>query len=161
MADDVQIIPGSPEPRAKIRHPVLVVVWTVLTLGIYSIYWWYQINREMVDLGKVRRIEGLGDNATLSLLAYFPGSFVIIPAYVSLYNGSKRIQRAQGATTQEVTLNGWIILVIALGSLLTGGLVGVLLPGYVQSEMNHVWTAISSPSDAESPPQPPAQPPTP
>ena len=34
---------------AKIRNPVLVAVFSLITLGIYALYWWYQVNREMVD----------------------------------------------------------------------------------------------------------------
>ena len=74
MAEEVQISPESIERTAKLRHPVAVPVLTVVTLGIYGIYWWYQVNREMVDLGQARNADGLGDNATMSLLAMFPGA---------------------------------------------------------------------------------------
>ena len=55
MAEEVQINGGP--GIAKIRHPVGVAVLTLITLGIYGLYWWYQVNREMVDLGKVRNAE--------------------------------------------------------------------------------------------------------
>src|ERR1044072_3697597 len=109
MAAEVQISPNS---TAKVRHPVAVPVLTVVTLGIYGIYWWYQINREMVDRGKAKGTDGLGENATTSLLAVFPGFLVIIPPYFSLYNGVKRMQRSQEVTTGEVTFNGWIVLIL-------------------------------------------------
>lgn len=79
MAQEVQISPDSTERTAKIRHPVAVPVLSVITLGIYGIYWWFQINREMVDLGKARNADGLGENATTSLLAVFPGFLIIVP----------------------------------------------------------------------------------
>ena len=50
MADTVQI--GKTGNTAKIRHPVAVPVLSFITLGIYYIYWWYQVNREVVDLGR-------------------------------------------------------------------------------------------------------------
>jgi len=49
----------------------------------------------MVDLGRARNADGLGDNPWLSLLAMFPGGLVIVPPYFSLYNGVQRIKRAQ------------------------------------------------------------------
>ena len=141
MAEEVQISPGSIERTAKIRHPVAVPVLSLITIGIYSIYWWYQINREMVDLGRSRNADGLGDNATMSLLAMFPGAFVLIPPIVSLYNGIKRIQRAQEVTTGEVTMNGWIVL----AAILVGFIIpfaGLIAYGYIQSELNKVWENV-------------------
>ena len=63
------------------RHPVAVPVLGIVTIGIYILYWWYQVNREMVDLGTATNdAEGLGDNPMISLLAWFPGALVIVPA---------------------------------------------------------------------------------
>ena len=131
MAAEVQIDPGSVEKTAKIRHPVAVPVLTVITLGIYGLYWWYQINREMRDLGEARDADGLGEKPLNSLLAFFPGALIIVPPYVSLYNGVKRMQRAQEVTTGNVTFNGWIVLVLILGSFVIG-IAGLVVPGYIQ-----------------------------
>jgi hypothetical protein len=35
--------------RAKVRDEGLVVLWTVLTIGIWTLVWYYRINREMRD----------------------------------------------------------------------------------------------------------------
>ncbi len=175
MAQEVQISPGSVEKTAKIRHPVAVPVLTIITIGIYGLYWWYQINREMRDLGEARNADGLGEKPLNSLLAYFPGALIIVPPYVSLYNGVKRMQRAQEVTTGNVTFNGWIVLILILGSFIIG-IAGLVVPGYIQSELNKVWEDVASdgasagqavpetPSTAftpaeGSPPQPPAEPP--
>ncbi|HWB69757.1 MAG TPA: DUF4234 domain-containing protein [Solirubrobacterales bacterium] len=166
MATKVQIDPGSPQERtAKIRHPVAVPVLSVITLGIYGIYWWYQINREMVDLGKTRNAVGLGENATNSLLAVFPGFLLIVPPYFSLYNGVKRMQRAQEVTRGDISLNGWIVLALILASYVTG-IAGLIVPGYIQSEMNKVWETLEpgggggvvpeTPATAVTPQEPPA-----
>jgi hypothetical protein len=164
MAAEVQISPGR---TAKIRHPVAVPVLSIITIGIYYFYWWYQINREMVDLGKARNADGLGENATTSLLALIPGFLIIVPPYVSLYNGVKRMQRSQEVTTGDVTFNGWIVLVLILGSFIIG-ITGIIVPGYIQAEMNKVWATLES-SDGgasaapETPPAavPPQDPPAP
>jgi membrane protease YdiL (CAAX protease family) len=143
MADKVSIGAEPTAPTAKLRNPVLVVVFSVITLGIYYVYWWYQINREMVDLGRYYNADRLGDNAFLSLLAVFPGSIVIIPAYVSLYNTVKRVQRAQEVTAGQVTLNGMIILWLIIASFFIF-ITALIVPGYIQGELNKAWIAMQA-----------------
>jgi len=139
MAEEVQIAGGP--GIAKVRHPVGVAVLTLVTLGIYGLYWWYQVNREMVDLGKARNAEGLGDNPTLSLLAMFPGGLVIIPPYFSLYNAIQRMKRAQEVTIGEETVNGWIVLALIVASFFVG-VTGIIVPGYMQAELNKAWQTM-------------------
>jgi hypothetical protein len=152
MAEEIQISPGSIERTAKIRHPVAVPALTVVTLGIYGLYWWYQVNREMVDLGRARGIEGLGEKPLYSLLAVFPGLLIIVPPYVSLYNAVGRIQKAQKGTTGEATMNGWIMLLMVVGAFVVG-IVGVLVPGYIQSELNKVWESVRDEGAVHAPAQ--------
>jgi hypothetical protein len=136
LADTVQI--GDTSQTAKIRHPVAVPILSFITLGIYFVYWWYQVNREVVDLGRARNVTGLGDNPTLSALAVFPGVLVIVPPFFTLYNGVKRFQRAQQATLGDSTLNGWIVLVLVVASFIVG-VAAFVVPGYIQSELNKIW----------------------
>ena len=35
----------------KHRNPILVIIFTIITLGIYSIYWMYSTKKEMVEQG--------------------------------------------------------------------------------------------------------------
>jgi Domain of unknown function (DUF4234) len=144
MADQAQI-DGGPG-TAKIRHPVAVAALAVVTLGIYFLYWWYQLNREMVDLGRARHADGLGDNPWLSLLAMFPGGLVIIPPFFSIYNGVQRMKRAQEVTVGTVTMNGWIVLGLYAGSVIVG-VAGLIVPGYIQDEMNKVWRSVEPGGD--------------
>ena len=143
MAQEVQLEPGSIEKRAKIRHPAAVVVFSLITIGIYYLYWWYQVNRELRDLGQARGWEGLGEKPVNSLLAFFPGGLIIVPPYVSLYNACKRFVRAQEKTVGEVTFNGWIVLILLLVAFFIG-ITGLLVPGYIQSELNKVWENIEA-----------------
>jgi hypothetical protein len=136
VAETVQI--GDTGHTAKVRHPVAVPALSVITIGIYYVYWWYQVNREVVDLGRARDVSGLGDNPTLSLLAVFPGALVIVPLYVSLYNGVKRFQRAQQATLGGSTLNGWIVLGLLVAAFVVP-FAALIVPGYIQAELNKIW----------------------
>ena len=126
----------------KVRSPVWAVVWTVLTLGIYGAYWWYQVNREMRDLGRADANANLGDSPGTSLLAVTLGALVIVPPFVSLYNGCKRVQAAQelAGIPERERLNGWIALTVVIV-----GFLFVFIPlivAFVQSELNKVWRGL-------------------
>ncbi|MFN8152380.1 MAG: DUF4234 domain-containing protein [Solirubrobacterales bacterium] len=126
---------------AKIRNPVLVAVFSLITLGIYTLYWWYQINREMVDYGRAQQVQGLGDNAWMSFLALFPGGLILVPPIVSLYNGVGRMQRSQEVGLGTKTLSGWVVLGVIVGGFIIPFL-GLVAYGYMQAEMNKVWENI-------------------
>ena len=66
MAEEVAI--AGTESRAKLRNPLGVVGLSIITIGIYYIFWWYYINREMRDFGRARGTD-LGQNPTNSVLA--------------------------------------------------------------------------------------------
>jgi hypothetical protein len=127
---------------------VWVVVWTVLTLGVYGAYWWYQVNREMRDLGRVDARPGLGDSPGTSLLAVTLGALLIVPPFVSLYRGCQRVQAAQEVAeiAERERLNGWIALLV----LVVGFIVAFipLIVAFVQSELNKVWRSPGILDDA-------------
>jgi len=131
MAEVVQI--EGTDATAKIRNVIAVAVLTVVTFGIYLLYWWYSINREMVDYGRAKGTSELGDSPLKSLLALFPGALVIVPAIWTTVTTFKRVQAAQRIAGQT-SVNGWIGLVLYL----------VLSPAfyaYMQSGLNSVWNA--------------------
>ena len=41
----------------KVRRPWTVALLSILTLGVYSVVWYYKVNREMRDYGSA-----VGDN---------------------------------------------------------------------------------------------------
>jgi Domain of unknown function (DUF4234) len=131
-AEEVQI--AGTQATAKLRSPVWVAVLGLVTLGIYSLFWWYFINREMADLGRAKGVD-LGDSPAKSVLAIIPGALIIVPAIMTLYNTFKRGHTAQG-TVGVPQLNGWIALLLLL----------VFSPAayaYLQSELNKVWRTVS------------------
>lgn len=133
-----EMVPIDATHKAKVRHPVAVPVLTLVTLGIYGIYWWYAVNREMADLGRARNADGLGDSPGKSLAAVFPGFLLIVPPIMSLYNGNGRMQRTQELVLGRRSLNGWITLGLILGGFVIPFL-GLVAYGYMQSELNKVW----------------------
>src|SRR5215211_7029850 len=103
------MIADSPS-TAKVRDPWTVAVLSVLTLGLYSLFWWYSINREMRDLGHARAADGLGERPEMAALAF--SGLSVFTLYVALVwtvvTTTRRVRRAQRLSGQTASLNGWI-----------------------------------------------------
>jgi len=133
LTGTVELAAGA---TAKIRSPLVVAILSVITLGIYIVYWWYKVNRELADYGRARNTKELGDNPMMSTLAVFPGVLVVLPALWTGVTTTQRIQRAQHMNGQT-PINGWIGLVLYL----------VIFPAlfaYMQSGLNSAWRAAGT-----------------
>jgi Domain of unknown function (DUF4234) len=155
MADEVAIT--GTNAFAKKRNPWGVFGLSLITLGIYLIFWWYYVNKEMVELGRAKGTDELGDSPGKSVLAITLGALIIVPALVSYYRGVQRMQAA-GRLTGAEPVNGWIALIIFL-------VIGIAFAPYCQSCLNKVWDAQAA-GGAPAPPEPaapaePAPPPPP
>ena len=120
---------------AKVRNPWLVLLFTVLTVGIYLCFWWYFVNREMVDLGRSRATPELGDNPGQSTAAYVLGALTIyVPLIWTVITTNQRIRRAQRLTI-GLRHRAWLAWLVWI---FTFGLGGAF---YMQYELNRVWRA--------------------
>jgi Domain of unknown function (DUF4234) len=131
-ANDVKIEGGL--NSAKVRNPWLVLIFTLLTLGIYWAFWWYFINREMRDLGRARRVGDLGDSPGLSVVALTLGSLVYVPWIWTIVTTTQRVRRAQRLTGTSPG-SAWTAAAIWIFTLTLGG------PVYLQYQLNRVWRA--------------------
>jgi len=93
MAEEIAIR-GSNYP-AKERNPLAPLGLSIITLGIYGIFWYYFINKELAELGKARGTNELGDSPGTSVLAVTLGAIVIVPAILSYWNTWKRHDAAR------------------------------------------------------------------
>jgi hypothetical protein len=154
MAEEIAI--ANSGERAKLRNPLGVVGLSFITLGIYYFFWWYFINREMRDLGRARGAD-LGQSPGNSVLAITLGWIIIVPAIVSMWRTSDRIQRSQEVAGVDRGANGPIIFILLL-------LIGPVGVWYAQSELNKAWTAQASggrpslPATEQATPAPPPPP---
>lgn len=129
--------------EVKVRNPWAVALLPIVTLGIYHLVWWYKINKELKGYGEAKGYE-LGQNPTNSVLALFPGGLIVIPALVSYWRGTKRVQGASKIANRE-PVNGWIALILYL----------LLAPGfwaYLQVSLNRVWEAEAEPLPGQEAP---------
>jgi hypothetical protein len=134
MAEEIQI--AQSDATAKIRNPLGVVGLSLITIGIYYVFWWYFINREMRDLGRARGRD-LGQSPGNSVLAITLGALIIVPAIVSAWRTSARIEAAQETVGIQNRVSGPIIFILLL-------LIGPVGVWYAQSELNKVWEAERS-----------------
>ena len=142
MAEELQLR-GS-QDRVKVRSPWAAALLPLITFGIYHLVWWYRINCELRDFGRARG-QDLGQNPTNSVLALFPGGLLIIPALITYYRGTQRVQEAARIAGRE-PLNGWIALILFL-------LLSIGFWGYLQFSLNEVWRSEAEPARGRAEPQ--------
>jgi hypothetical protein len=134
------------EHEVKVRNPWAVALLPFVTFGIYHLVWWYKINKELKAYGDAKGYD-LGQNPMSSALALFPGAIIVIPALVTYWRGTKRVQGASKIAGRE-PVSGWITLILYL-------LLQPAMWAYLQVSLNNVWE-----QDAEALPGgaiPPAQ----
>ncbi len=147
MAEEIQIA-GSSE-KGKIRNPLAPALLPFVTFGIYTLVWYYKINKEMAEMGKARNTDELGTSPGTSLLAVMVGWIIIVPPFLSFYNTWKRKVAAENMTGQTGMEAG-------LGFLLSI-LIGPVGHYLLQRDLNDVLTAQAS-GGSSLPPAPPAPP---
>ena len=147
MAEPVQIV--GTDYWGKIRNPLGIIGLTLITLGIYWIFWYYYLNKELAEMGKARNTDELGTSPGTSVLAVTLGAFILVPPFVSVYKTWERKCKAEDAT-------GQVGMEAGLGFLLTIliGFVGMYI---LQSNLNKVLqsqaaSGSSLPSAAPAPP---------
>src|SRR3954452_11772493 len=145
MAEEVQIA-GSSE-KAKIRNPLAPALLPFVTFGIYTLVWYYKINKELAEMGKARNTEELGTSPMTSLMAVLFGWIIIVPPFLSFYKPWKRKVAAERLTGQDGRMSGLGFL----PSILIGPVGHYLL----QRDLNDVVLAQAGGSPAPAPPPPP------
>jgi Domain of unknown function (DUF4234) len=115
------------------RNPLGVLGLSIITLGIYWLYWYYKVNDEMRRFEKDETIR-----PGMALLAVSLGWILIIPPFISVYNTGRHVAHMEervGLTGPlSPALNLLVYIVLAVGT----GL-------YVQEHLNRVWEVASRP----------------
>ena len=136
MAYGDSFTPRGGAGEIKVRGPVWVGIFSLVTLGIYSIYWIYVTAKHLRDYGNAKGRD-LGQSPGMTLLACTLGAFIIVPALVAIYRQAKRIQQAQQLAGLQ-PMNGWLALVLYI-------VLSPIFLAYEQSELNKVWAVEGGP----------------
>ncbi|MBI2666337.1 DUF4234 domain-containing protein [Candidatus Woesearchaeota archaeon] len=94
----------------KHRNIFLVYVFTIITFGIYGIYWTVSTKNEMNSLG-----------------AKIPTAWLLLVPFVNLYWGYKYCEGFSEKVKKDNNPVLWFVLYL---------FVGFIIPGFVQSELN-------------------------
>jgi hypothetical protein len=113
-----------PGPLGKIRSPWIVLLLSIVTLGIYSLYWQYSMFKEMKEYSG----QGIGGvlGLVLAILLSIVNIFVMPSEIGNLYAAEGKPKPVQGIT------GFWILLP------LIGGFVWLFK---VQGHLNKFWGA--------------------
>ena len=119
------------ETLGIVRKPVSVILLTIITLGIYGLYWQYSVFKELKDYSD----EGIGGGLAL-LLAFLLGvvNLFLLPAEIgNLYARDGQEKPVSGVTGcwNFIPLVGWFIWLVK-----------------VQDCMNDFWEQHGAPAEA-------------
>jgi len=131
------------------RNPLGVLGLSLITFGIYGLYWYYKVNEEILRYTKDDTI-----SPGRSLLAVIPGFLLIVPPFIAYYNTSNHIAQMQQQRAMPSQISP--ALVVLLGILIWIG-----MAAYVQEHLNRVWDAASGADAVASGGAPPPPPPPP
>ena len=159
MAEEVQI--SGTNEIGKIRNPLGVVGLTIITLGIYAIFWYYFTQKELAEMGRARNTEELGTSPGNSVLAITLGAFIIVPPFVSIYHAVQRQRAAERLVGAQEGIEPGLLLLIWI-------FISPIALYIYQSGQNTVMQGQAGggapaqvPPPAEQPAQPQAAPPPP
>jgi hypothetical protein len=113
----------------RVRSPVVVVLLSIITLGIYSLYWQYASFKEMKQYSG----EGIGGGLGL-LFAILLG---IVNVFLLPYEIGKQYLRAGQPEPIGAVTGFWVLLP------LIGGIVWVFK---TQGRLNEFWMAHGAPA---------------
>jgi hypothetical protein len=114
----------SPGPPGKVRSPVAVIIFSIITLGIYTLYWYYVVFEDL----KVRTGQGVGGVVGLLLgLCLSVVNWFLLPAEIG------NMYAAEGQEKPVTGLTGFWNLIPLVGA--------IIWVVKVQGAMNRRWEA--------------------
>jgi len=121
---------GDPAPRPgalKVRQPIAVILLSIITIGIYFLYWTYQVFRELKETTN----EGIGPVIALVIAFVFsPILLFVLPSEIGKMYESAGLDKPVSGISG---LWGFIPLI--------GGIIWIVK---VQGALNRRWEALGA-----------------
>jgi hypothetical protein len=143
MAETVTI---DGRPYLK-RNPLGVLGLSIITAGIYGLYWFYKVNEEIRDFTGDQTI-----SPGRSLLAVLPGALLIVPPFIAYYNTANHIAEMERRRSIANEISPALVVILGL-------VIWIAMGAYVQEHLNRVWDSASMSSMTSMPPSSPPPPP--
>lgn len=127
--------------RVKVRSLWVCALLLLVTIGIYYLFWYYMIKRELRDFGSRRAVSDLRSiDPAMGVLAMTLGWYIIVPPFVSAWRTVRNVRLAEetAGVQEHQRINhtlGFVIFIVGF----------VLLPievFYVQTHMNRLWRHV-------------------
>lgn len=130
----------------KRRNPVVTWLLIVVTLGIYGLFHWYFMNREVRDFSAAMG-QPLDNKPGMSVLALFPG--VVLLAIPTIWTWVTTAQRVRAVRAMALSNGPGEYPSVGLSVLLS--FLYSLQHPYLQSSLNGTWD-IAGGTSAVAPP---------
>lgn len=123
------------------REPALVLLFILLTCGIYYMYWVYKVSGEMQEfLGE----PDVSPAVELLLTALTCGFYL----FYWDWKTAEKIARMQARVGLPVTNNAVLYLVLNILGLGPAGGIGLIVPLIEQGHLNDIWRAAANGGDS-------------
>ncbi|MCL5291103.1 MAG: DUF4234 domain-containing protein [Actinobacteria bacterium] len=118
------------------RSPLAVVLLSVITLGVYFVYWYYKVNKEIAAYDE--KIEtSPGVSAFAITLGYFLAFFIV--GFISSYNTAARAKRMFHDFNTPISISPIFATLLYALSALGFPMLALFYPAYIQSKLNAFW----------------------
>lgn len=121
----------------KVRDPWRVGIFALVTLGIYGIVWFYQVNRELAEYAKARAVPKVGGSPVLAVLGVTVGALLVVPFIATWVWTLIRIRRAQEVEGVPALTFGTTVAAAAVWLVPVAGT--VVWHEHVQFHLNAIW----------------------
>src|SRR4029077_5718481 len=125
------------------RNPLGVLGLTIITLGIYGLFWFYKANEEILRYTGDQTI-----SPSRSLLAVIPGFLLIVPPFIAYYTPSTPSVQMQERRGIQSQVSPALVVILAL-------VIWFGMAAYVQEHLNRVWDSASAGAPGPGGPPPP------
>jgi hypothetical protein len=109
------------------RNPIVVLVLSLVTLGIYFFYWYYTVNDELKRYERDDTISPMR-----SLMAVLFGWIIIVPPFIAVYNTATHIRSAEQRAGVQQQIEPVLVLVFQI-------VFALVNPPYMQDHLNRIW----------------------
>jgi hypothetical protein len=143
LAERVRVGSGD----AKIRNLWIVALLLIVTFGIYYLFWYYLIKRELRDFGAAQDRTLASISPALGVLAMTIGWFILVPPFVSAWRAVRHVQLAErlGGIQPQHAINhtlGFLLFVL-------GFLFFPIEVFYLQLHLNRLWRHVRNEREKE------------
>lgn len=122
----------------KTRRPIVVALLSFVTFGVYFVYWYYMVNKEMNEFDPAIRVNPTTAAAAVGLGYLFLG-VVFLFGIVSAHRTAHRAKKMFGHHHSAADTSPLIATILYILGGVGFPMLALFYPAYLQSQLNHFW----------------------